>query len=393
MILLKVLALTNEFEEECFGGAGTAATGMLYMLDRAGVQQTVIVPRSDWNVPGWVLRGQQIRVLGLPRNSHYFGYLGMIKADVVLQEFPELSQKWDLIHSHAINFTPLAYTLSGVSIPIFYSVYSFLREELGDRPEPELQAQFKIQEELLMRCHCIHLISQSERNYLAGRFPQYLYKTEVLPLGISWPAEQWHPENAKEFLYVGRLLDYKGIEDLIQAMSLIRQSGQQIHLNIIGKGSDYYEAYLRKLVQSKKLGSLVKFHGWKSSSEVRQLMERAVCLVVPSRREAYGMVALEGMAIGTPLIASSSGGLAELVFNDCALIFELGNVKQLSEALMTALDKPALLRSLATRGRERALTLEWGQLAERYKTILEQTSHRCCNGVRYTNTDIRYSNY
>ncbi|WP_242833743.1 glycosyltransferase family 4 protein [Desulfosporosinus sp. OT] len=365
--------MTNEFDEESFGGAGTAATGMLYMFDRLGIQQTVIVPRSDWNVPGWVLRGQQIKVLGLPRNSHYFGHLGMINADVVLQEFPELNQKWDLIHSHAINFTPLAYTLSGGLTPILYSVYSFLRKELGDRPEPELQAQFKIQEELLMRCQRIQLISQNERNYLAERFPQYLFKTEVLPLGIALPVERWHPASANEFLYVGRLIDYKGIEDLILAMSLIRQSGRQIRLNIVGKAPDsYYETYLRKLVQSKKLGAWVKFHGWIPSSEVRRWMERAACLIVPSRREAYGLVALEGMAIGIPLIASRVGGLAELVSHDCALTFEAGNVAQLSQVLMTAFDNPSHLRSLSKRGHDLALTYEWGRLAPRYSMILKE---------------------
>lgn len=376
VILLNVLSLTNEFEEESFGGAGTAATGMLYMLDKMGVQQTVIVPRSDWNEPRWDLRGKQIKVLGLPRNSHYFGHLGMIKTDVVRQEFPELNQPWDLIHSHAINFTPLAYTLSGGLVPILYSVYSFLRKEIGDWPEPALQAQYKIQEELLMRCHRIHLISQSERNYLAEHFPQFLAKTEVLPLGIFWPTERWQPGNVNEFLYVGRLLDFKGIEDLIKAMSLLRQSGRKHHLNIVGKGPDYYEASLKQLVKSKRLGAWVKFHGWKPSSEVRQLMASAAGLVVPSRREAYGMVALEGMAIGTPLIASRAGGLAELVSNSCALTFESGNVKQLADALKTAVDNPSLLKSLATRGRERALTFEWDQLAPRYLTVLQQTSRQ-----------------
>ena len=373
MIILHVLSLTNEFEEESFGGACTAATGMLYMFDRLGIQQTVIVPRSDWNVPGWVLRGQQIRVLGLPRNSHYFGYLGMIKPDVLRQEFPELNQPWDIIHIHAINFTPLAYTLSGGVIPILYSVYSFLRKELGDRPELELQAQFKIQEELLMRCQRIHLISQSERNYLVGCFPQYLSKTEVLPLGITIPAERWQPRSANEFLYVGRLLDYKGIEDLIQAMAiLLLHNGRQVYLNVIGKGPDYYETHLRKLVQSKKLGAWVKFQGWQSSAEVRRWMGQATGLIVPSRREAYGLVALEGMVIGTPLITSRVGGLEEIVSNSCALTFEAGNVKELSKALITALNNPSRLRSLAARAREQALTLEWGQLAPRYLMVFEQ---------------------
>ena len=367
---LKILSLTNEFEDEIFGGAGTAVTGMVYILDHLGVQQTVIVPRSDWNVPGWVQRGQQIRVLGLPRNSHYFGYLGMIKAEVVCQEFPEIRQRWDIIHSHAINFTPLAYNLSQGVTPILYSVYSFLREELGDRSEPELQAQFKIQEELLMRCQRIHLMSQSERQYLASRFPQYLTKTEVLPLGITLPSERWQPGNTNEVLYVGRLLDYKGIEDLIKAVSIRQQNGRQIRLNIVGKGTYSYEESLKRLVRSLNLGGYVHFHGWKPSSEVWRWMARSTALVIPSRREAYGLVALEGMAIGTPIIASNAGGLVEVVPNACALTFEAGNVAQLTEALKNMIDNRPLQKVLSIRGRENALRYAWSQLAPRYLALL-----------------------
>lgn len=369
---LKVLSLTNEFEGESFGGAGTAVTGIVHMLDGMGVQQTVIVPRSDWNIPGWISLGQRIKVLGLPRNSHYFGYLGMIKADVVCQEFPEICQGWDIIHSHAINFTPLVYTLSQGVVPILYSVYSFLRKELGDSPEPELQAQFKIQEELFMRCQRIQLISRSERQYLESHLPQYLAKTEVLPLGITIPLERWRPGSMNEFLYVGRLLEYKGIEDLIKAVAIRQRSGRQIQLNIVGKGTDSYESYLKQLVQSLGLEAYVHFHGRKSNEAVRRWMASSAALIVPSRREAYGIVALEGMAIGTPIIASNAGGLAEVVPNACALTFEAGNVSQLSEALGNLIDNPSLQKSLSIRGRENALRFKWSQLAPRYLTLLER---------------------
>ncbi|MCO1604115.1 glycosyltransferase family 4 protein [Desulfosporosinus nitroreducens] len=369
---MKILTLTNEFEDESFGGAGTAVTGMVHVLDRMGVQQTVIVPRSDWNMPRWALLGQQIKVLWLPRNSHYFGYLGMIKADVVCQEFPEICQGWDIIHSHAINFTPLAYTLSQEVVPILYSVYSFLRKELGDSPESELQAQFKIQEELFMRCQRIQLISQSERHYLANYLPQYLAKTEVLPLGITIPLERWRPGSINELLYVGRLIDYKGIEDLIKAISIRQRSGRKILLNIVGKGTDSYESYLKQLVKSLKLEAYIHFHGRTPSLEVRRWMASSTALVVPSRREAYGLVALEGMAIGTPIIASNAGGLAEVVPNACALTFEAGNVAQLSEALANLIDTPSLQKSLSIKGRENALRFKWSQLAPRYLALLER---------------------
>lgn len=170
---------------------------------------------------------------------------------------------------------------------------------------------------------------------------------------------------------MGRLVDYKGLEDLVKAIYIVRQSGRQIRLDIVGKGQEDYEAYLSQLIQSMKLGNYIHLHGWRPTSEVRQRMTHAKSLVVPSRREAYGLVALEGMSMGVPLIASRAGGLAEIV-STCALTFEAGNINQLAGALMKALDNPSYLYSLAVRARERALSLDWRQLAPRYLTLLEK---------------------
>ena len=370
---MNVLSLSNEFAEESFGGAGTAVTGMLDMFDRLGVRQTVIVPKSGWQTPGWEVRGLGMRILGLPRNSQYFAQLGLVNAEKVCREFPELKQEWDLIHCHAINFAPLTYMLAQRRIPILYSVYSFLRQEFGNRPESEMQAQFKIQEELLLRCQRIHLISHSERNFLASLFPHCLTKAQVIPLGISWPDDSWQSLASNNFVYVGRLLDYKGIEDLILALSLLRQSGRQVHLTIVGKASDpAYESRLRKLVYARGLGSRVEFRGWLPGPELRHLLKGMAGLVVPSRREAFGLVALEGMALGIPIISSRAGGLSELVFDSWGLTFEPNNIKQLAEALGKAVDHPALLQSLAVKGRAHAAEFEWGKLAHNYMKLLER---------------------
>lgn len=375
-ILLNVLVLTNEFEEESFGGAGTAATGIVYMLDRMGIRQTVIVPRSDWNEPRWFTRGKQIKVLGLPRNPRYFGYLGVARSSVLRQEFPELWQKWDLIHIQAINFAALADTLANSNLPILYSVYSFLREELGDRKDPGLQAQFKAQEELLKKCQKIHLVSQSQKSYLSNHFPEYLSKAEVLSLGITLPEESWNQENINQFLYLGRLMDYKGVEDLIKAIEIVSLSGRLIYLDIVGKGPDLYEKYLKRLVQLMNLETHIQFYGWRTTAEVQHWMTKAAGLVIPSWREAFGFVALEGMALGTPLIVSRAGGLKELVSDEYALTFEAGNVDELSKALIMALDHPSLLNPFSVKARQQAVNYEWTRLGSRYLTFLEQVERR-----------------
>lgn len=371
-ILLNVLVLTNEFEEESFGGAGTAATGIVYMLDRLGIHQTVVVPRSDWNEPRWFTRGKRIKVLGLPRNPRYFGTLGVVRSSVLRLEFPELWQRWDLIHIQAINFATLAYTLADSILPILYSVYSFLCEELGDRKDSELQVQFKAQEELLENCRKIHLISQSQKSYLANHFPEYLSKAEVLPLGITLPEESWKQENLNKFLYLGRLIDYKGVEDLIKAIEKVSLSGRQIYLDIVGRGPGLYEKYLRRLVHLMNLETHIQFYGWRTTKEVQHLMTKAAGLVIPSWREAFGFVALEGMALGTPLIVSRAGGLKELVSDEYALTFEAGNVDELSKALIRALDHPSLLNSFSVKAREQAANYQWTRLGPRYVTLLEQ---------------------
>lgn len=177
----------------------------------------------------------------------------------------------------------------------------------------------------------------------------------------------------KRFLYVGRLLYYKGIEDLIRAVGKVSEGGRQIRLDIVGNGQDLYESYLRQLVHQLELGAYVKFYGWRSNTEVMKLMSKATALVVPSWREAFGLVALEAMTIGTPLIVSRVGGLKELVSPTCALTFEAGNIDQLSKVLIKALNSPSLLQIHSKRALKRAKAYEWEELAPKYLNLIKNT--------------------
>ncbi len=372
-VILKVLSLTNEFEEEHFGGAGTAVTGMLQMFSKQGIQQVIVVPHCRKNAPAWVIGQGNLKKLSLPRSEAYFRHLGLINSEKVLLEFPELKEEWDLIHIHAINFAPLAYAISGGRIPLLYSVYSILREELENNAAPDLQAQFEVQDGLLTKCQRIHLISQREGHYLNTKFPELLKRTKVVPLGINPPQERWLGGNPNALLYVGRLLVYKGIEDLIKALYIVKQSGRTFTLDIVGKGLDDYENRLKTLVQCQQLGKYVRFHGWEIDQQsVGQWMKRTGILIVPSHKEAFGLVALEGMATGIPLITSNADGLAELANPSCALIFDSGNIGQLVQVINKALDNPSLMYSLARNAQQRAAMLEWSKLVPKYLELYSE---------------------
>ncbi len=117
----------------------------------------------------------------------------------------------------------------------------------------------------------------------------------VIPNGITVPAEVVPPEEPPHALYVGRLSEEKGIRELAEATA-------GLPLRVVGDGP------LRAL--------LPQTAGFVSPPEVGSYYDRAAVVVVPSRREGYGAVAREAMAHGRAIVATSVGGLADVVEDD-----------------------------------------------------------------------------
>lgn len=114
-------------------------------------------------------------------------------------------------------------------------------------------------------------------------------------------------------LFLGRLTSQKGCEYLIRAMHLLPS-----HLNakLIIVGDGWLRGDLEREVHSSGIGWRVKFTGFLPDSEMVQLLKSADVLVVPSVYEPFGIVALEGMAAGVPVVVSNIDGLSEIIRHD-----------------------------------------------------------------------------
>lgn len=118
-------------------------------------------------------------------------------------------------------------------------------------------------------------------------------------------------------LFVGRLIDLKGTDDAIHALVEVRQRFPSAGLVIAGDGPLRME--LQRLVEREGLLDAVTFAGWLQPEDLRSLMVQSDVLVVPSRQgpggtvEAQGVVPLEAMIMGLPVVATRSGGLSEIV--------------------------------------------------------------------------------
>ncbi len=121
-------------------------------------------------------------------------------------------------------------------------------------------------------------------------------------------------------LFVGRIEPLKGIDTLIEAIAIMRQRQVYVCLSVVGGNLDEEQtalsdemARLQALREKYGLHDLVAFLGRRGQDTLPYYYSAAKAVVVPSHYESFGMVALEAMACGTPVVASQVGGLAFLV--------------------------------------------------------------------------------
>jgi len=116
----------------------------------------------------------------------------------------------------------------------------------------------------------------------------------------------------RELVFLGRLVDDKGVDLLLQALARVRVRGSKPRLTIIGRGPE--ESALRQLSSQLGLDAQVEFVGQASGADLVELLNRHRVLVVPSRwREPFGLVALEGMACGCVPLVADCGGLPDAI--------------------------------------------------------------------------------
>jgi glycogen(starch) synthase len=173
--------------------------------------------------------------------------------------------------------------------------------------------------------------SQSMKDEICGHFNLPLEKVDVIPNAIDASHYQISVDRGsvrqrygvgwgeKLVLCVGRLVPQKGIEYFIRAIPSIASRFPEAKFIIVGEGwsRDALEAEARATGHRNK----IRFTGFVSDKEVVNLMTSADVLVVPSIYEPFGIVALEGMATGVPVVASQVGGLAEVIEHDRTGVF------------------------------------------------------------------------
>jgi glycosyltransferase involved in cell wall biosynthesis len=193
-------------------------------------------------------------------------------------------------------------------------------------------------------------------------------KAEVLKFGVQeevinivYPTAWSKGDGVRKTDFHGNLLflanveHRKGLDNLIQALSLIKDI--PFHLDIVGR-CDINEKYFRqiqKTVVQYGIESRVQFHGQKTGTALKELFKNADIFTFPSRSETFGIVLLEAMSFGLPIVATAIPSTLELIKdNENGIICPVDDPKEFADALKLVLTTPELIKKFSEANLERS---------------------------------------
>jgi len=371
------------------GGMNVYVREVSRELGRMGVSVDVFTRSQDPSIPRVVQLGERARVIHLAAGVE----APMARERVYdhLDEFVEGIEAWriaeavdyDLIHAH--------YWLSGVaaltlktrwSVPVLQMFHTLGRlKNRVARSAAELEPAVRLEEETRIVSAADRIVAANvvERAELLRDYAAHSSRIATIPCGVD--TDLFTPGDRAEarrrldldgrplLLWVGRIAPIKGLDTLLDAVARLSESGQDMRLLVVGGDADErtsgHETSLRQRIERLGLGDSVRFLGPRPQGVLPLYYAASDVTVLPSYYESFGMVALEAMACGSPVIASRVGGLVTTVRDGVTgFLVPDGDVEALAERIETLVADPELRWRLGREGVRWAAQHRWPCVAE-----------------------------
>jgi glycogen(starch) synthase len=388
---LRVLHLTTEFPPVIFGGLGTAVGGWVTGSARSGVEVAVLLvegPLAGDEQSSLTYGGAHPAPAGRAEVVEHDGLLFFrARTDDAVRVGLDVLERWqpDIIHLHTAMIWHVAAAIRArTGTPLVYHVHSVDRAEyeLGHEPNQWL-AQAVEQTEAIRSADRLIALSESERELLTLYYPEERQRIRVVGNGIDDSAEALRAafnRRAAEsplVLYSGRLVERKGIHELVAALPDVLNAEPSTHFTFAGgppgvDGADVAQHWLP--AEPLRNRDQIHFTGWLTPPQLEEWYRAADVLVVPSRYEPFGMVILEGMLNGLPIVAASVGGPAEILEDEhTGLLFPPRDVGALATALIRLVRSASLRRRIGTAAaREVRSRWMWPKRVERMRAVYRE---------------------
>jgi len=246
----------------------------------------------------------------------------------------------DVIHAQHLWITPYAAHQTGIP----YVITCHGTDLMGYRKDPRYH---RFAQDAASHAAAIITISKQVDTDVKTLFRQRNDKIHLIPNGFDENIFRILPQDAAQLKsllglptrgqlisFVGKFTSFKGIDILLKAMETVQKRVPDVHLALAGDGELREE--MEELVRTSDLQN-IHFLGQQEQEQVAQLYNCADISVVPSRIEPFGLVALEAMACGTPVVATDAGGLPDFVNAQVGALVPMENPDALAEAIIAEL--------------------------------------------------------
>ncbi|MDQ3399750.1 MAG: glycosyltransferase [Chloroflexota bacterium] len=313
-------------------------------------------------------------------------------------------KRYDLIHAHYWLSAAVAARLSrrwGVpDVQMFHTLGLVKREVMDEDVDGESDIRITLERAAVRESAAIVAASDIEADELRTLYDADDRSLWIIPCGVDptvfRPIRQADARVAtgrdqceRLILFVGRIEQIKGIDVLLKALALLFRRRPDMRADTCllviggaldadsGEGETEKIEELRRLVRENAMEANVDFVGSRDQTQLAQYYAAADLCAVPSLTESFGLVALEAMACGTPVVATRVGGMQTVVeHGESGLLVPAGDDAALAEAIARVLTDHRLRVHLAHGARSRAERYTWQAVGDRivelYDTVLER---------------------
>jgi glycogen(starch) synthase len=326
---MKVCMLSWEFPPRIVGGIARHCYGLTKALVKLGHEVHMVTlefPGAPEFEDGEGVKVHRIKIeLGHPN----FITWTFIFNHFMEKKIASLShqEKFDIIHTHDWLTTSAGIaTKNFLNKPFVCTVHSTEIGRVQELRSPDSYMIDGLEWWMMFEAKLVMLCSNSMKTEISDHFHLPSEKVNVIPNAIDVSEYSRNVDrgavrrrygigpNDKLVVYIGRLVPQKGVEYLIKAVpQIVRQHGEA---KFLVSGDGWSRSHLEDMAASTGHGNKIRFLGFISDSERVELLKSGDALVIPSIYEPFGIVALEGMAAGIPIVASNVGGLSEIIEND-----------------------------------------------------------------------------
>ena len=286
--------------------------------------------------------------------------------------------EYDVVHSHYWLSAWLGQRMAGsLGIPHVVTFHTLALIKMQSRAgEVEPVEREIVEREAMRSADCIVAFSGHERDAMAGLYGADPGKVRLAPCGVD--LDKFRPMDQKEvrrklglngdklLLYVGRVEPLKGLDLLVETAAQIESGDESVRMMVVGGGGpgEPETDRVRRLAEERQVDGQIDFVGRVDQDQLPLYYNAADVCVVPSYYESFGLVALESMACGTPVVASRVGGLPTLVHHGHTGYLKPWRCPEaFANSVEMIISSDRLQESLGLAARRRAEMMGWESVA------------------------------